>query len=359
LLTAFDLLIIVFAIVIMLAGVAKRWAVLRVGREEHRSGDLSGLVGFHEKIMKNRYAGMAHLAIILGFLFQLTIVILAQFGFTPPHLPSRLLSLLTDLLGITMLIGVLFYLARRLKSTAPRTSKRTILPLVVLLLILITGFLAEGARLRIVHPASSWSSLVGLLFSMVLPSSPLLMQLMIRCHFFAVLFFLATLPFTSMLHIVTAPINVYYRNKGRRGELKQMSLAQGPFGAKTLADFTWKQLLDAEACVSCGRCEQNCPALISGKPLSPRKVIQDIFKQIEQINQNSPGPNGNQFPLLEDVIAADEIWSCTTCMACVEHCPISIEPLDKIIDMRRYQVMGVWKTTSGGEAYDQKPGDIW
>ncbi|MFZ0451605.1 MAG: (Fe-S)-binding protein [Desulfatiglandaceae bacterium] len=111
-------------------------------------------------------------------------------------------------------------------------------------------------------------------------------------------------------------------------------------GAGTIQNFSWKQLLDAEACVSCGRCEEKCPAFLSGKPLSPRKVMGSILKQMGQVRRDAPDPDNPLFPYLMDAISADEIWSCTTCMACVEQCPVFIDPVDKIMDMRRYQVLG-------------------
>ncbi len=343
LLTAFDLLLIGIAITIMLVGLSRRCSSWRNGRAEDRPGDWAGLIGYlfgHKKILKNRNAGIAHLILFWGFVIPLLIIILAQFGFTVPLIPARFLSLLTDILGIALLVGALFFLARRIKSRDPGAPKRTIFPLFILLIILITGFLAEGTRLSIVHPNFSWSTPVGWLLSIGLPASPLLMQLMIRVHFFAVLFFVAILPFTFMRHLAAAPFNVYYRKKGPRGELKPISLQEGPFGAGTVRDFSWKQLLDAEACVSCGRCEENCPAYVSGKPLSPRKVIRDILEQMEDVNRREIDPEDPSFPVLEDIITYDEIWACTTCMACVEQCPIFIEPMDKILDMRRYQVLG-------------------
>jgi Fe-S oxidoreductase len=166
------------------------------------------------------------------------------------------------------------------------------------------------------------------------------MHLMIRLHFFAILIFIATMPFTFNRHLIAAPLNIFYRRKNARGELKTMSLDKGPIGADTIMDFSWKQLLDAEACVSCGRCEENCPASISGKPLSPQKVIRDIFEQMASVARNGKGMTSRTILPLESRITGDEIWSCTTCMACMEHCPVFIEPMDKIIDMRRNLVMG-------------------
>jgi Fe-S oxidoreductase/nitrate reductase gamma subunit len=343
LLTAFDILLISLALIIMWVGLSRRWSAWRMGRKEDRSGDWVGLFGYilgQKKILGDWKPGIAHLMVFWGFVVPLLIIIVAHFGFTIPLVSARILSLLTDILGIALLVGSLFFLARRVRSTAPVAPKRTVLPLILLLIILVTGFLAEGTRVRIVHPQFTWESPLGWVLSVGLPPSPILMQLMIRAHFFAVLFFIGALPFTFIRHLASAPLNALYRRKNPRGELQGVCFDEGPIGANTVRDFSWKQLLDAEACVSCGRCEEHCPASISGKPLSPRKVIQDILEQMESAARNSVKTIHPSIPPLESRITGDEIWSCTTCMACVEHCPVFIEPMDKIIDMRRYQVMG-------------------
>ena len=156
------------------------------------------------------------------------------------------------------------------------------------------------------------------------------MQVMIRVHFFLVLLLLGSLPFTFLRHVAGATLNVYYRRRERPAQLRP-AYGEGYLGAGRIEDFSWKQLLEAEACVSCGRCEKNCPATISGKTLSPKVIMQGILHQME-----ARGPSR----LLEDEIPAEDIWSCTTCMACVEHCPVFVEPVDKILDMRRYLVTG-------------------
>jgi len=343
LLTAFDILLTGLALVIMVWGLSRRWSAWRMGQEENRSGDWAGLFTYimgHKKILKNRNPGIAHLIVFWGFMIPLLIIIMAQFNFTIPPVPAQILSLLTDILGIALLAGTVFFLIRRIRSTRQGGPKNAIFSLFILLLVLITGFFAEGTRLSILHPEFTWESPFGWLLSIGLPTSPLFMQLMIRIHFFAVLFFIAALPFTFIRHLAAAPLNVFYRRKNSRGELRWIPLDEGPIGANTIKDLSWKQLLDVEACVSCGRCEDNCPASISGKPLSPRKVIQDILEQMESSARNSVKIIDSTLPLLESRITADEIWSCTTCMACVEHCPVFIEPMDKIIDMRRYQIMG-------------------
>ena len=210
-LTAFDMLLIAIAIVIMAAGFRKRWSVVQLGRQERRSRDPLGLIKYlfgHNKILQNRKAGWAHLFVFFGFLIPLLVIILSQFDFAMPVPVARLLSLLTELLGLAMLAGLVYFLLRRIGAAEPRAPKRTIFPVLLLLFIIVTGFLAEGTRLAIVPAGFSWSSPVGWLISLTLPVSPLLMQVLIRLHFFAILVFVAALPFTFMRHLVASSQNV-------------------------------------------------------------------------------------------------------------------------------------------------------
>ncbi len=333
-LTTLDIFFIVIALMVLVKGLSGRRSAWRAGRKENRTGDWSGFFQYllgEGEILRNRKNGISHLILFWGLLVPLIVIILAQFPFHLPPLPARLLSLLEDILGIGLLAGILYFLVKRIRSTDTRGPKRSLLPLSILLLILITGFLAEGARLSITEPDQVWPSPFGWLLSRALPASPRFMQGMIRAHFLAVLFLIAIVPFTFFRHLILSPVNVFFRRRNAPGELKRLPLDQGVTGAENCEDFSWKQLLDAEACVSCGRCEENCPAFISGKPLSPRKVMQDILSQMET---RSP------LPLLNSGITRDEIWSCTACMACIEHCPVFIEPMDKVIDIRRFETMG-------------------
>jgi Fe-S oxidoreductase len=248
--------------------------------------------------------------------------------------PAKVLSLVMDILGMGLLAGTLFFLINRIKSIDLRGPKKTIVPMCLLLIILITGFMAEGSRLSITNHHIPWETPFGLLFSPLLPGTPLFMQFMIRIHFFFVLLLMALLPFTHFRHLIITPFNVLFKRKTLQGQLNRKPLNLKQIGAETYKDFSWKQLLDAESCVSCGRCEENCPAFISGKPLSPRKIIQDIREQMESRSLS---------PLMGSHITPAEIWSCTTCMACLEHCPVYIEPMDKIIDIRVNQTLGKGK----------------
>ena len=342
-LTAFDLLLIAIAIVIAAAGFRKRWMAIKSGRPEVLSRDLTGLIKYlfgHGRILKNRKAGWAHLFVFFGFFIPLALIILSQFDFAMPVPIARLLSLTTEVLGLAMLVGLIYFLIRRIGAGEDQAPKRTNLPVIILLFIIVTGFLAEGTRLAILPAGTSWASPVGWLVSLGLPGSPLLMQVLIRLHFFAILLFVAILPYTFMRHLVASSQNVLYRRQAAPGAIMPLTAETDAIGARTFRDFSWKQLLEAEACVACGRCEENCPASLSDKPLSPRKVMQDILGQMEQIGAGTVSQPDNGLPALTEAISTDEIWSCTSCMACVTHCPVLIEPLNKIIDMRRYQVMG-------------------
>ena len=301
------------------------------------------------------------MAIFWGFVLPLLIIILVQLGLTLPLILARLLSLLQEAAGVAMLAGTLYLLKRRIeleygdgaKEKQGRAGeiaalngsggvKRVLFPMIILLIVLVSGFLAESSRFSLTGSDTAWASPVGWVLSLGTPASPLFMQMMIRLHFFAVLLFMASIPFTFMRHLVASPLNLFYKPQEPKAALREIDLEVGETGAETIKDFSWKQRLQTDACVSCGRCEENCPAFISGKPLSPRKVIGSILEQAETTGGaggwffKPPSPPSS----LEHAISDDEIWACTTCMACVEHCPVCVAAMDKIVDMRRYQVMG-------------------
>ncbi len=146
--------------------------------------------------------------------------------------------------------------------------------------------------------------------------------------------------FTKLSHILISPLNVFFRSlrpKGALVTIVDIEEAEA-FGVSKIEDFIWKQLLDLDACTRCGRCQDSCPAYLSQKPLSPKKVILDLKALLlERSKAKSPDNNGRA--LIGEAILEDEIWSCTACRSCQEHCPAFIEHIDKLIDMRRNLVM--------------------
>jgi Fe-S oxidoreductase len=160
--------------------------------------------------------------------------------------------------------------------------------------------------------------------------------------------FLAMLPVTMLRHMFTSPLNMYLRDRERpKGAMKPLpdltTTSLESFGAATIADFTWKQLLDTDACTMCGRCTSVCPAHATGKPLDPREIVLKTGEVMAATGSPQVSP---PLSVIDEIvvsadslferITAEEVWSCTSCKACDEICPVNIEILDKILDMRRY-----------------------
>lgn len=188
-------------------------------------------------------------------------------------------------------------------------------------------------------------------------------------HILGILVFLNYLYYSKHLHILLAFPNTYYGSVKPKGELdnleavtKEVMLMMDPnadpfaapaegaedevpekFGASDVQDLNWVQLLNAYTCTECGRCTSSCPANLTGKKLSPRKIMMDTRDRLEEVGKNIDANKGKFVDdgkqLLGDYITAEELWACTTCNACVEECPVSISPLSIIMDMRRYLVM--------------------
>lgn len=342
-LTSFDVLLITAALMTMLVGVCGNLRpVWLAGRGGERKSDWAGLVRYlvrQEPILKRPHAGICHLFLFWGFVVFLVVSVLAQFNITLAPIPAAVVSGILELLGVLMFSGTLFFLVRRFMARDDGAPKRTVLPMAILLIIIVSGFLAQAARLRIMEPGFNLITPIGSVLSGATPDSPLFMQIMIRIHFFAVLLFFAILPFTAMRHLVVASANVLYRKRTARGTPEPLPLDAATYGAGTARDLSWKEMLDAEACVSCGRCEENCPAFLSGKALSPRKIMQGIFRQMAAVSNGDGKGDESPSALLQSVASGNEIWDCTMCIACVQQCPVFAEPVTEILEMRRYRVM--------------------
>lgn len=187
-------------------------------------------------------------------------------------------------------------------------------------------------------------------------------------HITGILIFMNYLYFSKHLHILLAFPNTYFANLKPQGQFdnlesvtKEVKLMMDPnadpfaaapvdenavpskFGASDVQDLNWVQLLNAYTCTECGRCTSSCPANITGKKLSPRKIMMDTRDRLEEVGRNIDANKGIFIPdnktLLNDYITPEELWACTSCNACVEECPVNISPLSIIMDMRRYLVM--------------------
>ncbi|MDP3555881.1 MAG: (Fe-S)-binding protein [Bacteroidota bacterium] len=182
-------------------------------------------------------------------------------------------------------------------------------------------------------------------------------------HILMVLGFLNFLPYSKHLHIVLGFPNTFYSNLKPKGEfttLESVTDVVAPnfdpnyvaktdpnnpvrFGAKDVQDLNWKNLMDAYSCTECGRCTSACPQSITGKLLSPRKIMMDTRDRLEEVGKNMDANKGTFVDdgksLLGDYIKHEEIWACNTCNACVQECPVNIDPLAIIVELRRYLVM--------------------
>lgn len=183
-------------------------------------------------------------------------------------------------------------------------------------------------------------------------------------HIIGIIGFLNYLPYSKHFHILLAFPNVYYSNLHPKGEFtnlqsvtNEVKVMMDPsfvppvvdpavpmrFGAKEVTDLNWKQLLDAYTCTECGRCTSSCPANITGKLLSPRKIMMDTRDRLTEVGKNIDANKGefkeDGKSLLGDYITPEELWACTSCNACVQECPVNIDPLSIIMDLRRYLVM--------------------
>ena len=187
-------------------------------------------------------------------------------------------------------------------------------------------------------------------------------------HILGILFFLNYLYFSKHLHILLAFPNTFYGKLNPQGQFNnleavtnEVKLMMDPsadpfaastgddveelakFGASDVMDLSWVQLMNAYTCTECGRCTSECPANQTGKKLSPRKIMMDTRDRLEEVGKNIDANKGEFKPdgkqLLDDYVTREELWACTTCNACVQACPVSIDPLSIIMEMRRFLVM--------------------
>jgi Fe-S oxidoreductase/nitrate reductase gamma subunit len=301
------------------------------------------------KVLREPGPGSLHALFFWGFglLFIGTLLIMVQADLSDPlfHLRFlkggfyKLFSLLLDIAGgvaIVMLVGLQvrrFYI----KPAGLQTVRDDYLIHSLLLTILITGFTVEGVRIASseigINPVLARFSPIGLsVGQLFLALSPVQLSLVHKFlwwfHCFLAMGFIALIPFTKLRHIFTIPANYLLTDLGPKGaitaiDLEDESITQ--FGTAEVVDLSWKDIFDTDACTSCKRCQDQCPAWNTDKPLSPMKVIQQIGEVAF----------GKSVTGLVTLVGEDALWSCTTCRACQEICPADIEHVNKILEMRR------------------------
>jgi len=356
--------------------IPRRW---RVGRPANRFNHLwrrSGVflrtaftdIVIHRKFLgadrkdwrpRELYAGLAHFFIFSGCI----VLLLGAFLDFISHYFFHFLegntylaySVVTDGFGILAIIGVVMVVLRRYVKRPERLDNRwdDLVTLSLIFVVIITGFIVEGLRMAateiLIEPGWSVWSPGGWVFAKAFDGMG---QIPLQLWHFGLWWFHTFLSLgaiayvslynTKLFHIIWDTVNVFFRNLWPRGALEPIDLEKTErFGADRIEDFTWKQLLDLDACTRCGRCQDACPAYFSGKVLNPKKVIQDLKTHLYDVY---PGivklkPAEKRAEMLGGVITDEVLWDCTTCRACMQACPVYIEHIDKIIDMRRNLAM--------------------
>ena len=303
------------------------------------------------KVLNVRGPGLAHALFFWGFflLFIGTSLIVLQADFTDLLFGVKFLkgnfyllfSLVLDIAGMLAIVMLGGLLVRRyiVRPEGLETKKDDAFMHGLLFAILISGFVIEGARMAVTEmgtPLANWSP-VGLVFAkgfIGFGEENLLSMHRYTwwLHMVLVAVFIGTLPFTKFRHILTTSANYLFADQGPKGMLVSLDMEDEEaesFGVADVTDLTWKDLFDTDACTQCKRCQDRCPAHATDKPLSPMKIV----NQIGEVAFENPEAN------LIETCDKDALWSCTTCRACQEICPASIEHVNKIVDMRRNMVL--------------------
>ncbi|MBI4188534.1 MAG: 4Fe-4S dicluster domain-containing protein, partial [Chloroflexi bacterium] len=309
--------------------------------------------------LKELYPGLMHSLIFGGtaLLFLGKIVRLFSFGglTVPPQSIYLYASLISEIGGVMIIIGGGLAIYRRYIKKPARldTVPEDNLVYVWASLLVLTGFMIKGYRIAIsgVTPPDwpMWSP-VGYLISHIFPTfmteakNEILVWHRVLIHTIPAFVFLGYIWVnrSRLQHILISPLNVYFRSLRPKGALVPIDLEKAEsFGVSKIEGFTWKQLLDLDACTRCGRCQDACPAFFSGKKLNPKKVIQDLKGHLQAVYPYPliKKPVETRPDMITDVITDEVLWDCTTCRACQQACPIYIEHVDKIIDMRRNLAM--------------------
>jgi Fe-S oxidoreductase len=339
---------------------------VRLGKPVERFGDVpervrneAVIVLGQRKLLQRLVPGLIHAAIFWGFLVLFPTIVIAMIGAVDKHstLPwlghQGWFAFMADLFAVLVLAGVIGAVLIR-KVQRPARFEGSHLGEADLILALIAGIVTTlllWHASRIALGLNEWpagSSPVSNALSSLFGDggvTEVLERVFVWAHIAIILSFLAYLPHSKHLHIATAAFNVYFARTRARGRLEPLRFDvpedEMRFGAGTAPDLTWKQMLDTFSCTECGRCQDVCPAWNTGKELSPKLLIMALRDQVfDEGPKLVRGEDGFEpSPLVPNAVTDNVVWDCVTCGACVRECPVSIEHVDHIVDLRRHLVM--------------------
>ena len=371
----------IVAVAIFVYGVYRHVRLWRAGGPEQRFDHLpqrAKLVAKHAlgqaRTLSQAYPGIMHAIMFWGFLalFMGTVLATIDYDITLPLWGYKLLKgrfylfyeTVLDLFGLFFVIGLGMAVWRRFVVRPARIdpTARFANVLALLFLINLSGFVIEACRLAVTQvwwaPWSpvGWALGRGMLAAGMSEGALRGTHLAVWLgHSALSLFFIAVIPYSYFVHLVTTPLNIFFSKLTPRGEIRKIDNIEEAesLGVSKLEEFSWKRRLDFSACVECGRCQAVCPASMAGTALSPKQII---VKLKRHMYGQAPGP------IHGELIKPDELWACTTCMACVEECPAFIDIVDTIIDLRRYLTLsegGLPSTAPQSLQNMQRAGNPW
>ncbi|HEV3378970.1 MAG TPA: (Fe-S)-binding protein [Thermoleophilaceae bacterium] len=334
-----------------------------MGRPVERFGDYptrakyeAAVVLGQRKLLQRLVPGLIHAAIFWGFLVLFPTIVMAMIGAIDKHATLPWLghqgwfALMVDVFAVLVLLAVIGAATIR-KVQRPGRFEGSHLREADLILLLIAGIVitlllwhASRIGLGLNEWPADWSPISNALSGLV--GEDVLERVFVWAHVLIILSFLAYLPHSKHLHIVTAAVNVFFASTRPRGHLEPLRFDvpedEMRFGAGTVTDLTWKQTLDTFSCTECGRCQDVCPAWATGKELSPKLLIMALRDQVFEEGPPLIRTQNGEFepsPLVPNAVPDNVVWDCVTCGACVRECPVSIEHVDHIVDLRRHLVM--------------------
>ncbi|HXD68384.1 MAG TPA: (Fe-S)-binding protein, partial [Gaiellales bacterium] len=347
------------------------YRLVRMAKPSDRSGEVPArlrneavIALGQRKLLQRVVPGLMHAFIFWGFIVLLPTILMAMIaiadrGETIPWLGSQgWFALLVDVFCVLVLAGVLTAVAIR-KVQRPARFEGSHMREADLILALIAGIVttlllwhATLIALDLNEWPAGWSPVSNALSNLFGGGSGAhdAERAFVWAHVLIVLSFLVYLPRSKHLHIATAVVNVYFGRTRARGRLEPLRFdEEGPeedmrLGSGTVADMTWKQVVDTYSCTECGRCQDACPAWATGKALSPKLLIMGLRDQLFAegpgiLAARAAGEQPEMAALVPNAVTDEVVWDCVTCGACVRECPVSIEHIDHIVDLRRHLVM--------------------